>query len=31
VTTTPQEFDKFFRDEAVRWTKVYKESGIKLD
>jgi tripartite-type tricarboxylate transporter receptor subunit TctC len=31
VTTTPQEFDKYFRDEAERWTKVYKESGIKLD
>ncbi len=31
VTTTPQEVDKYFRDEAVRWTKVYKESGIKLD
>ena len=31
VTTTPAEFDKFFRAEAERWTKVYKESGIKLD
>lgn len=31
VTTTPEEFDKYFRAEAVRWTKVYKESGIKLD
>ena len=31
VTTTPEEFDKYFRDEAARWTKVYKESGIKLD
>ena len=31
VTTTPAEFDKFFRSEAERWTKVYKESGIKLD
>ena len=31
VTTTPEEFDKYFRDEAERWTKVYKESGIKLD
>jgi tripartite-type tricarboxylate transporter receptor subunit TctC len=31
VTTTPAEFDKFFRDEAVHWTKVYKASGIKLD
>jgi tripartite-type tricarboxylate transporter receptor subunit TctC len=31
VTTTPSEFEKYFRDEAERWTKVYKESGIKLD
>jgi tripartite-type tricarboxylate transporter receptor subunit TctC len=31
VTTTPQEFDRFFRTEAERWAKVYKESGIKLD
>lgn len=31
VTTTPAEFDTFFRAEAARWTKVYKDSGIKLD
>ena len=31
VTTTPAEFEKYFRDEAERWAKVYKESGIKLD
>ena len=31
VTTAPEEFDKFFRTEAARWTKAYKESGIKLD
>jgi tripartite-type tricarboxylate transporter receptor subunit TctC len=31
VTTTPEEFDIFFRREAKRWTKVFKESGIKLD
>ena len=31
VTTTPAEFDKFFRSEAERWAKVYKDSGIKLD
>ena len=30
VTTTPAEFDKFFRDEAAHWTKVFKESGIKF-
>ena len=31
VTTTPAEFEKYFRDEAERWAKVYKESGVKLD
>jgi tripartite-type tricarboxylate transporter receptor subunit TctC len=31
VTTTPAEFDKYFRTEAERWTKVYRDSGIKLD
>jgi tripartite-type tricarboxylate transporter receptor subunit TctC len=31
VTTAPEEFDKYFRSEAERWAKVYKESGIKLD
>ena len=31
VVSTPEEFDAFFRKEAVRWTKAFKESGIKLD
>ncbi len=31
VTTTPAEFDKFFRDEAAHWTRVFKETGIKFD
>ena len=31
VTTTPAEFETYFRDEAARWAKVYKESGITLD
>ena len=30
-TTTPAEFDAFFRDEAKRWTEIYKQSGIKLE
>jgi tripartite-type tricarboxylate transporter receptor subunit TctC len=30
VTMAPDEFDKFFRAEAARWTKAYKEIGIKL-
>jgi tripartite-type tricarboxylate transporter receptor subunit TctC len=31
ASTTPEEFEQYFRSEAKRWTKVYKESGIKLD
>ena len=31
VTTTPAEFDKFYRDEAAHWTKVFKDSGMKFD
>jgi tripartite-type tricarboxylate transporter receptor subunit TctC len=31
VASTPDEFDAFFRKEAVRWTKAFKESGIKFD
>jgi tripartite-type tricarboxylate transporter receptor subunit TctC len=31
VTSTPAEFDAFFRGEAKRWTEVFRESGIKLE
>jgi len=31
VSSTPEEFDAFFRHEAARWEKAFKESGIKLD
>jgi tripartite-type tricarboxylate transporter receptor subunit TctC len=31
VTTTPEEFDAFFRSEAQRWSKVFRDSGIRLD
>ncbi len=31
ATSTPEEFDAFFRSEAERWTKVFRESGIKLE
>jgi tripartite-type tricarboxylate transporter receptor subunit TctC len=31
VTSTPAEFDAFFRSEARRWTKVFRNSGIRLD
>jgi tripartite-type tricarboxylate transporter receptor subunit TctC len=31
VSSTPAEFDTFFRKEAARWAKVFKESGIKLN
>jgi tripartite-type tricarboxylate transporter receptor subunit TctC len=30
VASTPKEFDEFFRSEADRWTKIFKESGIKI-
>jgi tripartite-type tricarboxylate transporter receptor subunit TctC len=30
ATSTPQEFDAFFRAEAKRWTAVVRESGINL-
>jgi len=31
VTTSPAEFDSFFRAEAERWTKFYQDSGINLN
>jgi tripartite-type tricarboxylate transporter receptor subunit TctC len=31
ATSTPAEFDAFFRAEAKRWTDVFKESGIRLE
>ena len=31
VSSTPEEFDAFFRSEAARWEKAFRESGIKLD
>src|SRR5262245_52035303 len=31
VSSTPEEFDTFFRKEAARWEKAFRESGIKLD
>ncbi len=31
ATSTPAEFDAFFRAEAKRWTQVFRESGIKLE
>jgi tripartite-type tricarboxylate transporter receptor subunit TctC len=30
VSTTPAEFDKFYRDEAKHWTQVFKDSPIKF-
>jgi tripartite-type tricarboxylate transporter receptor subunit TctC len=30
VSSPPAEFDAFFRSEADRWTKIFKESGIKI-
>ncbi|HEY4407570.1 MAG TPA: tripartite tricarboxylate transporter substrate-binding protein [Xanthobacteraceae bacterium] len=31
VSSTPEEFDVFFRKEAVRWEKAFRESGIQLE
>ena len=31
VSSTPEEFDAFFRKEAVRWEKAFRESGIQLE
>jgi tripartite-type tricarboxylate transporter receptor subunit TctC len=31
VSSTPEEFDAFFRKEALRWSTAFKESGIKLN
>jgi tripartite-type tricarboxylate transporter receptor subunit TctC len=31
ATSTPAEFDALFRAEAARWTKAYRESGIRLE
>jgi tripartite-type tricarboxylate transporter receptor subunit TctC len=31
TTSTPAEFDAFFRAEAKRWTEVFRDSGIRLE
>jgi tripartite-type tricarboxylate transporter receptor subunit TctC len=31
VSSTPEEFDAFFRKEAVRWEKAFRDSGIQLE
>jgi tripartite-type tricarboxylate transporter receptor subunit TctC len=31
VSSTPAEFDRYYRSELDRWSKVFKDSGIKLD
>ncbi len=31
TSSTPAEFDAFFRKETDRWSKVFRESGIKFD
>jgi len=31
ASTTPAEFDSYFRNELDRWSKVFKESGIMLE
>ena len=31
VSSTPEEFEDYFRKEALRWQAVFRDSGIKLD
>jgi tripartite-type tricarboxylate transporter receptor subunit TctC len=31
VSSTPEEFEAFFRKEAVRWDNAFRDSGIRLD
>ena len=31
MSSTPAEFDAFFRKETDRWTRIFRESGIKLE
>ena len=31
VGSTPQEYEKFFRDEVAKWAKVIKDAGIKAE
>ena len=31
VSSTPSEFDRYYRAELDRWSKVFTDSGIKLD
>jgi len=31
VSSTPAEFDRYYRGELDRWSKVFKDSGIKLE
>jgi len=31
VASTPDELDAFFRKEAVRWEKAFRDSGIQLE
>jgi tripartite-type tricarboxylate transporter receptor subunit TctC len=31
VGSTPAEFGRFFREEKVRWAKIIKETGARID
>jgi tripartite-type tricarboxylate transporter receptor subunit TctC len=31
TASSPDEFGRFYRSEIERWSKVFKESGIKLE
>jgi tripartite-type tricarboxylate transporter receptor subunit TctC len=30
VSSTPEQFQSFIHDETVRWSKVIKDSGLKI-
>ena len=31
TSSTPSQFDRYYRSELDRWSKVFKDSGIKLE
>jgi tripartite-type tricarboxylate transporter receptor subunit TctC len=31
VSSTPEEFEAYFRKEAARWDTAFRDSGIRLD
>jgi tripartite-type tricarboxylate transporter receptor subunit TctC len=31
MSSTPSEFDRYYRSELDRWSKVFRDSGITLE